>query len=97
MKLIFTFLFGLITIFSCTTQIKKENEQTTPPHLTELKKEKQQNSRSYLDNGDFQKGTYPKSKYWGSYEHAIPFSQGHVASVCNDRVSLLERRIMPLV
>ena len=42
MKLIFTFLFGLITIFSCTTQIKKENEQTTPPHLTELKKEKQQ-------------------------------------------------------
>ena len=68
MKLIFTFLFGLITIFSCTTQIKKENEQTTPPHLTELKKEKQQNSRSYLDNGDFQKGTYPKSKYWGSYE-----------------------------
>ena len=68
MKLIFTFLFGLITIFSCTTQIKKENEQTTPPHLRELKKEKQQNSRSYLDNGDFQKGTYPKSKYWGSYD-----------------------------
>ena len=68
MKLIFTFLFGLITVFSCTTQIKKENEQTTLPHLTELKKEKQQNSRSYLDNGDFQKGTYPKSKYWGSYE-----------------------------
>ena len=73
MKLIFTFLFGLITVFSCTTQIKKENEQTTLPHLTELKKEKQQNSRSYLDNGDFQKGTYPKSKYWGSYElHFVP-------------------------